>query len=145
MLTFSPVCVQIGVLERMQVKLMNMSCSLEKHTFVPANNTTITCSIKIAKNDCLICTGERQKSIIRTIDTKEIDIKKGFVFFLPLSRFHCWCIYISFQDMQHLIFFCCGIWNLGSLGMVGCFIDLKTKRSKTRFFFRTWRTRFKTC
>jgi len=28
------------------------------------------------------------------------------------------------DELQHLIFLCCGMWNLGSRGAVGCLLDL---------------------
>lgn len=37
---------------------------------------------------------------------------------------------------KHLIFLCWGMWNLGSLGIVGCFIDLVNRENNNTMLVR---------
>ncbi|KAK8264055.1 hypothetical protein V6Z12_D12G082700 [Gossypium hirsutum] len=64
--------------------------------------------------------------------------KKGKKPYISLASFP-WKVYglMSFHDTKHFTFLCCGMWNFGSLGIVGFFDDLKQQKMSMGMRFDT--------
>lgn len=113
--------------ERLLKKLKDkFCCSLERETSLPPNKMITTTNLV----GCL-CTqsSEGEKDwhyFVNEITNERITFFKGKNPYISLASLP-WKVYglMSFHDMKHFIFLFCGMWNFGSLGIVGFFDDLK--------------------